>query len=603
MLKISLQNAPENAGIYQFFNAQGMLLYVGKAKILKNRIKSYFRFSDPLAPATNLSLRITKMIQEVARVEYIVVPSEHDALILENTLIKQLKPKYNILLRDDKTYPYICIYTKEPFARFEITRKIVHDKSIHYFGPFSGSVKSLLDALYLSFPLVQKKKCAQGKKACLFYQIGRCPAPCEGKIEPFEYAKTIEGALNALKNPRILMAALNEKMTLAAEKLNYEEAATIRDMMGSIEHIAQTTHVELLTLGNYDVFAIECYNQTAIVMRLFIRDGKIVSTSHSFLHHTQGFEKDELYQRALFDFYYAMDSSLAQDILIANSFEEQDSLAEFLSEKFHQKMTISAPQRGKKHSLVALAQENAQQLLTSHLDKNKDSIEESLQTLCDLTSLPKRIEIFDNSHLGGSACVGAMVVWEEKFCKSSYRKYTLHAHDEYAQMKEMLERRIQDFNKEPPPDLWVIDGGKTLLLLAKELLQRANASVDVIAIAKEKIDAKAHRAKGRAQDTLYNILQSFHLPSFDKRLQFVQKLRDEAHRFAHAFHQKKKRHLDLQSDLLKLEGIGEAKLQKLLNYFGSFEAIYKASLEELEILLDKKSAHIVFVYTHSTDIL
>ena len=603
MLKTALQNAPKSAGIYQFFNAQGTLLYVGKAKVLKNRIKSYFRFSDLLVPALNLSLRITKMVQEVARVEYIVVPSEHDALILENTLIKQLKPKYNILLRDDKTYPYLCINTKEPFARFEITRKINHDPAIHYFGPFSNSAKVLLDALYLSFPLVQKRKCVQGKKACLFYQIGRCPAPCEGKIEASLYAKTVENAIHALKNPHVLTTILNEKMSLAAQKLNYEEAAIIRDMLSSIEQSIQTTHVELLTLGHYDVFAIECLNQTAIVMRLFIRDGKIVSTSHSFLHHAQGFEKDELYQRALFDFYYTIDSSLARHILVAEEFDEQTLMAQFLSEKFHQKMTLSCPKKGGKYSLIELARDNAQHLLLMHLDKNKETLDESLKTLFDLSSLPKRIEIFDNSHLGGSACVGAMVVWEGRFCKSSYRKYTLHASDEYAQMKEMLQRRIEDFAKESPPDLWILDGGRTLLMLAKSLLQTAHVDIDVIAIAKEKVDAKAHRAKGKSYDSIETLSQSFLLPPSDKRLQFIQKLRDESHRFAHSFHQKKKRRLDLQSDLLKVDGIGEAKLQKLLNYFGSFEAIYAATLEELKSLIDKKTANILFIYTHPSDIL
>lgn len=596
MLKTQLLNAPLSAGIYQFFNAEGMLLYVGKAKVLKNRVKSYFRFSPTLSPSPLLSARLTKMIGEVERVEYVVVPSEHDALILENTLIKQLKPKYNILLRDDKTYPYICIDMREPFARFEITRKVIQHKQIHYVGPFSNSARSLLEALYLSFPLVQKKGCARGKKACLFYQTGRCPAPCEGRIEPQTYTQTIEEARHALANPRLLLAKLDEKMVLAASKMNYEEAATIRDMIQSIQNTIQTTHVELLSLGDYDVFAIEIMGSSALIMRLFIREGKIVSTSHSMVHHTQGFEKDELYERALFEFYHPMDTALIHHILVADPFREHAEMEKFLSEKFRQKITITHPKKGEKRSLTQLARENALALLSQHLDKHKDTLDESLKRLFDLTSVPKRIEVFDNSHLGGVAPVGAMVVWEETFQKGSYRKYTLHAKDEYAQMKEMLERRIHDFAKESPPDLWLLDGGATLLKLAKTLLSEKGLHVDLLAIAKEKVDVKANRSKGRAYDTLYNEKQAFDLPPSDKRLLFLQKLRDEAHRFAISFHQKKKRTNDLESALLKAPNVGEATLKKLLNYFGTFEAIYSASCEELCVVLGKKMGEHVFAY-------
>lgn len=596
MLITKLNQAPLSAGIYQFFNANGMLLYVGKAKVLKNRVKSYFRFLPTLAPSPTLSARIAKMISEVERVEYIVVPSEHDALILENTLIKQLKPKYNILLRDDKTYPYIYIDMREPFARFEITRKVIRHKQVHYTGPFSSSARALLDALYLSYPLVQKKGCATGKKACLFYQIGRCPAPCEGRIDSSSYSKTIEEAKQALSNPNILLAKLNEKMEQAALKMNYEEAATIRDMLQSIQNNIHTTHVELLSLGNYDVFAIESMGSSALIMRLFVREGKIVSTSHSIVHHTQGFEKDELYQRALFEFYHPMDAALIHHILVAAPFAEQQAMALFLSEKFNQKITITHPKKGEKFSLTHLAQSNATTLLSQYLDKHKDTIDESLKRLFDFTSLPKRIEIFDNSHLGGASPVGAMVVWEEKFQKASYRKYTLHARDEYAQMKEMLERRINDFAQESPPDLWVLDGGATLLNLAKALLSEKGLSIDLLAIAKEKINAKANRSKGRAFDTLYNDRQSFDLPPSDKRLLFIQKLRDEAHRFAISFHQKKKRTNDLESALLNLPQIGEASLKKLLNYFGTFEAIYNASCEDLCTVLGQKMGQTTFYY-------
>jgi len=581
MLAQKLKNAPHNAGIYQYFNATGMLLYVGKAKSIKNRVKSYFRFSNELCAAPNLSPRIAKMISEVENVEYLVVQSEHDALILENSLIKQLKPKYNILLRDDKTYPYIAINLSEPFPRFEITRKIVNDKHIKYFGPLSGSAKALLEALYLAFPLVQKKGCLKGKKACLFYQINRCLAPCEQKIDADTYAKIVQEALESLNDQKKLVNLLQNKMEEASMKLNFEEAAKLRDIIHSIKDSLHVTHVELSKLEDYDVFAVEIMEKTAVIMRLFIRDGKIVSTSHTLMHNAYGFEKEELYQRALFEFYNPMHQTFAKHILIAEPFSEQSSIAQFLSEKFGQKITITVPQRGEKLHLMAIAQKNAQTILIQHSTKNTNTLAEQMQTLFDLTALPKRIEIFDNSHLGGKSPVGGMVVWDEGFDKSSYRRYELHHSDEYAQMREMLQRRIHDFEKEPAPDLWVLDGGDTLLKLAKSLLEQKGVHIDLLAIAKEKRDAKAHRAKGSAHDLLYNQNQSFELPPSDKRLQFLQRLRDEAHRFAITYHQKKKRGRDMSLELQTIDGIGTATIKKLLLYFGTFEAIYSASKEEL----------------------
>lgn len=588
MLAQKLKNAPDSAGIYQYFNEQGTLLYVGKAKSIKNRVKSYFRFSGELSAAPNLSPRITKMVSEVHNVEYIVVQSEHDALILENSLIKQLKPKYNILLRDDKTYPYLAIDLSEPFPRFEVTRKIINDKNIKYFGPLSGSAKALLEALYLAFPLVQKKGCLKGKKACLFYQIHRCLAPCEGKIDTYAYAKIVQEALESLNDQKKLIALLQVKMEEASMKLNFEEAAKLRDIINAIKDALHITHVELSKLEDYDVFAIEIMEKTAVVMRLFIREGKIVSTSHTLMHNAYGFEKEELYQRALFEFYNPMNQTFARHILIAETFSEQTYMSQFLSEKFGQKMTINVPQRGEKLYLTQMAQENAKTLILQHSIKNNNTLAEQMQTLFDLSSLPNRIEIFDNSHLGGKSPVGAMVVWDEGFDKSSYRRYELHHTDEYSQMKEMLERRINDFSKESPPDLWILDGGETLLKLAKTLLVQKGLFIDLLAIAKEKRDAKAYRSKGSAYDLLYNQNQSFHLPPSDKRLQFIQKLRDEAHRFAITYHQQKKRGRDMSLELQKIEGVGLATIKKLLLYFGTFEAIHSATQEELEITVGKK---------------
>ena len=594
MLLGQIKSAPSSAGIYQFFDDKGLLLYVGKAKVLKNRVKSYFRFTPSLLPSPNTSARIHKMLREVTSVEYIVVQSEHDALMLENSLIKQLKPKYNILLRDDKTYPYIRIDLAQPFPRFEVTRKIITSKSIKYFGPLSSSAKELLNALYLAFPLVQKKGCDKGKKACLFYQIKRCLAPCEGKIDTIAYAKIVQEALGALQDQRILLSLLESKMQTASEKLNFEEAAKIRDTLNAIKNALHVTHVELLKLENYDVFAIESTTALSVIMRLFIRNGKIVSTSHSLVHHNQGNDKDELYARALFEFYHPMEQTFATHILVAENFSEQATMTAFLSEKFLQKISISTPLRGEKRYLTDIAKANAQEILTQQTTQSKHDIYESLKTLFDLHTIPRRIEVFDNSHLGGDSPVGAMIVWDDAFDKASYRRYALHHQDEYAQMKEMLERRIADFSKEGPPDLWILDGGRTLLQLAQSLLKHHALHVDVLAIAKEKIDAKAHRAKGSAKDLIYNEKQSFSLVTSDKRLHFIQKLRDEAHRFAITYHQNKKREKDMSPELLTIQGVGPAVIKKLLAYFGTFEAIYSATKGDLEAAIGQKVGENLF---------
>jgi len=301
-----------------------------------------------------------------------------------------------------------------------------------------------------------------------------------------------------------------------------------------------------------------------------------------------------LYQRALFEFYNPMHQSFAQHILVAEEFAEKKEMALFLSEKFGKKIDINIPKRGEKRHLALMAQENARTLLEQMRSKNSESVNASLRTLFDLNHTPSRIEIFDNSHLGGKSPVGAMVVWEDGFQKASYRRYALHHGDEYAQMKEMLERRIGDFDKEPPPDMWLLDGGETLLKLALSLLKSQNIVLPVLAIAKEKIASKAHRAKGNARDLLWTKEHCLTLSPSDKRLQFMQRLRDEAHRFAISYHQKKKRSQDLQMNLLTSKGIGHALLKKLLATLGTFEAIYEAPCEEFEMILGEKLGKKIF---------
>ena len=608
-LQEKLQQLPNDAGVYQYFDKNGHLLYIGKAKILKNRVKSYFKFTPKLQPADKLSPRIYKMISEVESCEWIVVPNEHDALILENSLIKQLKPKYNILLRDDKTYPYIFVDFDEDFPRLDITRRIQKSKSIKYFGPYSTGARDMLDSIYEIVPLVQKKSCVKGKKACLFHQIQKCLAPCENKISKEEYAKIVENALEYIYNKTKLISKLNEKMIQYSNDFRFEEAMTLRDRIKTIEKSQIKSGIDLATNEDIDIFAINTNNKKAVIVRMFLRDGKLTSSSHDFLkidNFDEEFEFDyqEAYERAIINYYDNEIPLLPKEILIAHELEITNELEEFLHTRFNKKIKLINPKKDKKREIVNIALNNCDELLRIENSKNQTSIYEELKELFNLQTLPYLIESFDNSHMMGQATVGAMIVWNESlntFDKKAFRHYNLESKDEYSQMKEMLIRRVESFEKNPAPDLWIIDGGETLLKLAFDIVQSVGVNLDVIAIAKEKIDAKAHRAKGSAKDIIHyktknGEFKSFNLLTSDKRLQFVQRQRDEAHRFAITFHKKQKRAQDKQISLLQIKGIGEAKIKKLLLYFGEFEKIRKASFDELKTVLNEKDANTILDY-------
>jgi len=577
---ITINQLPSTFGVYQYFDKSDRLLYIGKAKDLKKRVKSYFRFTPTIKPNPTQSTRILKMLSEAKRLEYIVVSSEEDALILENSLIKQLNPKYNILLRDDKTYPYIYIDESEPFPRFELTRRVVKGKNIKYYGPFPTGGKALLDAIYEIYPLVQKKSCLKEKRACLFHQIKKCHAPCEGKIGSLEYKRIIDEVKDAIVKRDKLISALNSRMYMLAESERFEEAAKIRDMSSLIESLALSNTTDLARDTNLDIFTIVNGEERGVVVKLFMRAGKIISSSYNYFRHTQNFDHNEAYKQALLEHYTVDSPHIVSTILVPESFEDSVEIASTLSLRFSKKVKIISPKRGPKAKLITLAIENAKELLKNQLSHNY--IEQEIADLLDLTVIPYRIESFDNSHMMGVATVGAMVVWdEEQWDKKSYRRYELHQRDEYGQMREMLSRRIDDFDHRPPPDLWILDGGEANLNLALMLLKDAKVNLDVIAIAKEKLDAKAHRAKGAAKDIIYSTKGILELKQNDRRLHWIQKQRDESHRFAIAYHQNKKRKDDTKISLLNKKGIGKATVKKLIDYFGTFENIDKAEIDEL----------------------
>jgi excinuclease ABC subunit C len=604
-----LKQLPNDAGVYQYFDKDGHLLYIGKAKVLKNRVKSYFKFTPKLLPSDKLGPRIYKMISEVVSCEWIVVPNEHDALILENSLIKQLKPKYNILLRDDKTYPYIVIDYNQDFPRLEITRRILKEKNVKYFGPYSTGAKDMLDSIYEIVPLVQKKSCVSGKKACLFHQIQKCLAPCENKISKEDYSKIVETALEYIYNKSKLITKLSERMSQYANDFRFEEAMTLRDRIKTIEKSQIKSGIDLATNEDIDIFAITASNKKAVVVRMFLRDGKIASSSHDFLKVNNfdenfDFDYNEAYKRAIINYYDNEIPLLPKEILTGIELEDTEELEEFLQTRFSKKIKVLNPKKDKKKDIVQIALNNCDELLRIDSSRNQTTIYEELKDLFGLETLPYLIESYDNSHMMGQATVGAMVVWNEEinaFDKKAFRHYNLESKDEYSQMREMLIRRVESFIKNPAPDLWIIDGGETLLKLAYDIVQSVGVNLDIIAVAKEKVDAKAHRAKGAAKDIIHyktknGEFKNFKLSTSDKRLQFVQRQRDEAHRFVINFHKKQKRAEDKQISLMQIKGIGEAKIKKLLLYFGEFEKIKNASMEELKNVLNEKDALTIINY-------
>lgn len=593
-LEEKIKQLPHSPGIYQYFDENNNLLYIGKAKNLSNRVKSYFSFTPALQAKSNLSSRIIKMINQTVSMHYILVNSEHDALILENSLIKQLNPKYNILLRDDKTYPYIYIDNSLKYPRYEMTRKIIKSPNITYFGPYSVGARDILDSIYEICKLVQKRGCLKSKKLCLYHQLDKCLGPCELPVGEDTYKVEVDLGLELIENKKFLLNKLEQKMQFYAEDMRFEEAAELRDRCERIARSQIKSNIDFASAEDYDIFAVLSSQKRAVVVRIFMRNGKIISSSHDYIQLNEGYDESEIYQRVLLGFYSDQKPPIIAPILVANNFDEMAIIQNHLSTIFEKKAKIINPKRGDKKHLIDLALLNAKELLKKDNSNDSTKVMLEIQELLKLERLPLRSEIFDNSHMAGVATVGAMVVYDtNKFDKASYRTYHLDAKDEYAQMRETLTRRVGSFIKNSPPDVWIIDGGTTLLKLAKEILDSSAVNIDVIAISKEKIDAKSHRAKGSAKDIIHTLKESFSLLPSDKRLQFIQNLRDEAHRCAIGFHKKTKLKLDKESKLLNLHGISPAKVLKLLKHFGTFQSLKTLPFDDVSSVLNQKDAQII----------
>lgn len=588
-LKDKIKQTPHTSGIYQYFDENNRILYIGKAKNLNKRIRSYFNLSgDSIAPAANVSHRIAIMVKQIANLQTIITQDEKDALILENSLIKQLKPKYNILLRDDKTYPYILIDKNAEFARLEIVRKITNDKNHIYFGPYSSGVRDIIDSIYEICPLVQKKSCLKGKKSCLFYQIKRCFAPCEGRITKEKYDEILQNAINLLNNPSKLLTILEAKMQFFAQNLQFEEANKIKQKIAKIKQNASISSIDLAKLYNCDIFAIESDAQKSVLVKIFMRNGKVIFSDNFFINHSQNeLDLDALYTQILLNHYKNNPPYKLDSILLPIDLSDGEILGEFFKQNFGKSIRILNPKNGEKKQLITLAKNNAKNILENSHSTSETKLLESIKTLLNLQNLPNRIEVFDTSHLQGNNAVGSKIVYENgDFCKNSYKRYNLDGSDEYTQMSELLSRRAKSFYKDSVPDLWLLDGGKAQIKIAQEIIASSGANIDIVAISKEKVNHKAYRAKGGARDILRTYELEIRLDKNDLRLLFMQKLRDEAHRFAISFHRQKRQKSLYKSKLA--DKYSTAQLQKLLNYFGDFSTLENATESEIKAVLRKK---------------
>jgi excinuclease ABC subunit C len=591
--KATLDRLPESSGVYQYISEDDKLLYIGKAKNIKRRVKNYFKFTPELAPSNRLNSRLFQMISQAKKIESIIVDNENDALILENSLIKQLKPKYNILLRDDKTYPYIYIDLNEKFPRFDITRKVINKKNIKYFGPFPSGSRDLLSSIYEIFPLVQKKSCLKGKKVCLYYQIKKCLGPCENKIEQKEYDIIVTDSMKLINNKNELLKILKYKMNKMSDELRFEEALELRDKITNIKKTEIKSVIDLSKDDNLDIFVTYSNIQKIVIVKMFVRNGKLVSSDYKFLRNSEYVDISDVYKMAMLNLYKNNTLLTPDEILISDEISYKEELSLFVSSKFNKKISIVVPKQGRKLSLVNIGLINCKKLLG---ELNKYDIKNDIKNSFNLSNYPHRIEIFDNSHMFGQSIVGGMVVYEDKFIKSDYRKFHLKERDEYSQSKEIFALRIERFYKNPPPDLWIIDGGKTLLDLAKSIITKIGANIDVISISKEKKNSLTNRSKGASKDILYFDNQMVKLSTSDKKLLFIQKLRDEAHRFAISFHRAVKLKEDKNISMINIENIGKAKIAKLINYFGTFKNIKDSTRLELQKVLNKSDADRIYEY-------
>ncbi|APF19443.1 UvrABC system protein C [Caldithrix abyssi DSM 13497] len=583
-LEDKLSRIPAKPGCYLFKDQSGAILYVGKANVLKNRVRSYFQKSRPFHP------RLNALVKKIADIEWIVTDSEVEALILENNLIKEHKPRYNVNLRDDKTYPFIRI-TSEDFPQVFVTRKIVRDGS-EYFGPYTDvkNVRYVLKTLRQIFPIrsckfqltpqvIEKKKV----DLCLDYYIKKCKGPCQGLQSKEDYARMIEQVRKFLRGKTDeLSKELKRQMADLAARMEFEEAALVRDRLKALEQYRNNQKIVQGDFKDRDVFAIALEDQDACTVVFKIREGKIIGKQHFYLKQV-GWKNDAEVLEEFLNQYYFSNQDRPQEIFVQTALESASALESWLTRESGRRVRVVTPQRGEKHKLVQMAVKNARFLLDElQLQKMKkeQTVHFTVLALHRDLNLPKPpliIECFDISNIQGSDAVASMVCFENgKPKKSEYRRFKINTKqtpDDFAMMREVIGRRYRRLldEKKRLPDLIVVDGGKGQLSSAVQVLKQLGLEDQpVIGLAKRLEEVFVPGEK-----------ESRILPEKSSGLRLLQQIRDEAHRFAVTFHRKRRSKRTLHSTLDDIPGVGPTRRQKLLRVFGSVKNVAAASKHEL----------------------
>lgn len=605
IIEEKLKLLPSSPGVYKMYNAAGEIIYVGKAISLKNRVRQYFQSSKNHPP------KVTAMVRQIADFEYIRVANETEAFSLESNLIKEFKPKYNILLKDDKHFPYIRVDLKQDFPRLEVVRRVKKDGA-KYLGPFLSGLL-LRDGLALvreHYPIRQCKKdiarmIARRERPCLMYHIGKCCAPCSGAVTREEYHKLIDEVLSFLSgNTADILRTLNEQMTAAAEAMDFERAAMLRDRIRAIESLNEKQVVIATTNTMLDVFALARLETNTLVFALFVRNGKVIGTE-KFRMDADLEESDADILSAFLSQYYAESASFVPEVLLYQDASDMEAISAWLSGLAGRKVEVHRPQRGEKRRLVEMAYRNCLDVLEKDASLQKRAWERGegalsqLSAILGLETVPSRLECFDNSHIQGRDTVSSMVVFTDgQPDKSAYRRFRIRADaggNDLIAMREALTRRFQKAEEQeagflPLPDLLVMDGGPAQLQVALEVLE--SFSLDFIPTI----------GLAELSETIYipGETAPIQLPRNSAPQHLIERLRDEAHRFAISYHRNIHNRNALYSVLDSIPGVGDKRKRALFDAFLTIEAIKAASPEELAAvaLIDSRTADSVYQYFH-----
>lgn len=569
-----VNHLPDKPGVYLMKDAQDHIIYVGKAVVLKNRVRSYFQSSR------NHSPKVLAMVSRIVDLEYIVTASEIEALILECNLIKKHRPKYNISLRDDKTYPYIKVTTNEAFPRLYATRRVQKDGA-RYFGPFTsaGAVHESIKLMRKLFPLRSCRN-LDARRPCLEYHIKRCLAPCAGFVDRETYNGMIKEVCLLLEGRSdAVVQSLKKRMELAAEELQFEQAAKLRDQLAAVEKVREKQNI-VTGAGDQDAIGLARSALGTCVQVYFIRSGKMVGRDHFLLAGSEQ-EEDDVVLAAFIKQYYSQSTFIPKELLLPMDVPEQALLSDWLSQLKGSRVAVETPKRGTKKDIVTMADGNAAIVLSEQEGKIKAHSEQTEGAMVDLgrylglLAPPIRMECFDISHIQGSETVASMVVFENGMPKKeAYRRYKLRTvegkPDDFKSMQEVVSRRYGGTNQ-PIPDLIIIDGGKGQLSSALAIIRGAGLlEVPVIGLAKE---FEYIFCEGQSEPLI--------LPRHSQALYLMQRIRDEAHRFAVTYHRTLRSKRNMVSVLDHVPGIGAKRRKALWDHFGSLPKIKGATVEEL----------------------